>query len=139
MTEFYPIFLILNGSIIVFIGLITGLPLRSAIVKKRNELINPWRATHTVLITDGILVIIVGLIISRLLLNDLEVELIAWSLVISGYSFVVAFIVGSWKRVRGLTPMPFGLNTLLFVFHFIGAAGSLVAVALIIYGSLRNT
>jgi hypothetical protein len=44
--------------------------------------------------------------------------------------------LGAWKGIRGLTAKPFGLNTLLFGAHLIGAFGSLTGIAIVIYGSL---
>jgi hypothetical protein len=50
---------------------------------------------------------------------------------------VVAFTIGAWKGLRGLTAKPFGLNTLLFGAHIIGAFGSLIGITITIYGSLK--
>lgn len=129
-------FLFLNGAIVIFIGLLSGIPLRFSIIKIKNETINYWRVTHAVLITDGMLLLIVGLIIPYITLSAFASWLLVRSFVVSGYSFVIAFVIGSWKGIRGLTHKPYGLNTFLFVFHFIGALGSLIGIVIVIIGCL---
>lgn len=131
-------YLLFNGSVVIMVGLLIGFPLRDAIVKEKREAVNAWRVAHSVLVMDGLLMLIVGLTIPHLVLDRLTLWVLVWSLVASGYGFAVAFILGAWKGLRGLTAKPFGLNTLLFGAHIIGAFGSLIGIAIAIYGSLRT-
>ena len=119
------------------VGLLLGFPLRSAIVSKNEAAVNAWRVAHSVLVMEGLLMLIIGLIIPYLILDRLAIWVLVSSLVASGYGFVVAFTLGAWKGIRGLTAKPFGLNTLLFGAHLIGALGSLTGIAIVIYGSLK--
>ena len=130
-------YLLFNGSLVILAGLILGLPLRYAIVKKKEEIVNAWRVAHSVLVMDGLMMLIIGLIIPHLILGELAVWVLVLSLVASGYGFVVAFTIGALKGHRGLTAKPFGLNTFLFGAHIIGALGSLIGITIIIYGSLK--
>ncbi len=130
-------YLLFNGSLVILAGLLLGFPLRYAIVKKKEEIVNAWRVAHSVLVMDGMMMIIVGLTIPYLILDGLSVWVLVWSLVASGYGFVVAFTIGAWKGLRGLTDKPFGLNTLLFAAHIVGALGSLIGIVIVIYGSLK--
>jgi hypothetical protein len=82
-------------------------------------------------------IVIVGLGIPHLALGGLAVRLLAWIIISSGYGFACAFIGGAWKGYRGLTPKPYGLNTILFLGHFIGAAGSLIGIAVVVYGAFK--
>jgi hypothetical protein len=127
-------YLLFNGSLVILAGLLLGFPLRYAIVKKKEEIVNAWRVAHSILVMDGLFMLVVGLAIPYLILNELSVWVLVWSWVASGYGFVVAFTIGAWKGLRGLTAKPFGLNTLLFGAHVIGALGSLVGVVILIYG-----
>ena len=87
---------------------------------------------------DGLMMLIIGgLIIPYLILDELAVWVLMWALVISGYGFVVAFTIGVWKGIRGLTAKPYGLNTILFGAHILGALGSLVGISIAIYGTLK--
>ena len=130
-------YLLLNGSIVILVGLLTGLALKTAIVKQREN-VNAWRVAHSVLVMDGLLMLIVGMTVPYLLLDGWAVWVLVWSLIAAGYGFVAAFSLGALKGIRGLTVKPYGLNTVLFAAHLIGAAGSLVGVMIMTYGSLRT-
>jgi hypothetical protein len=130
-------YLLFNGSLVTLAGLLLGFPLRFAIVKKKEEIVNAWRVAHSVLVMDGLMMLIIGLIIPHLILDRLAIWVLVWSLVAAGYGFVVAFTIGAWKGLRGLTAKPFGLNTLLFGAHIIGALGSFIGIAMVIYGSFK--
>jgi hypothetical protein len=82
-------------------------------------------------------IVIMRLLIPHLALSGLAVRVLVWIIASSGYGFAWAFIGGAWAGYRGLTPKPYGLNTILFIGHFIGAAGSLVGIAMVIYGSFK--
>jgi hypothetical protein len=129
-------YLLFNGSIIILAGLLLGFPLRSAIIKKNLDM-NAWRVAHSVLVMDGLMMLIVGLTIPYLSLDRLAIWILVWFLVAAGYAFLVAFTVGAWKGIRGLTARPFGLNTILFAAHVIGALGSLVGIAIAMFGYLK--
>jgi hypothetical protein len=130
-------YLLLNGSIVILVGLLNGLPLKAAIVKQREN-VNAWRVAHSVLVMDGLLMLIVGITVPHLFLDGCAVWVLVWSLIAAGYGFVAAFSLGALKGIRGLTVKPYGLNTVLFAAHLIGAAGSLVGVMIMTYGSLRT-
>ena len=125
-------FLLLNGSIVILVGLLTGLPLKTAIVKQKGN-VNAWRAAHSVLIMDGLLMLIVGITIPHLPLDGRVVWVLVCSLIAASYGFVAVFTLGAWKGLRGLTVKPYGLKTLLFAAHMLGAAGSLLGVTIMVY------
>ena len=137
MTNLPNAYLLFNGSAVILAGLLSGIPLRNAIVRKKEECVNAWRVTHSVLIMDGLMMLIIGLVIPHLILDKLAAWGLVWSLVASGYGFVVAFTLGAWKGIRGLNAKPYGLNTLLFAAHVIGASGSFVGILITIYGILK--
>jgi hypothetical protein len=138
MTGVFNKYLIFHGAIIILLGLFSGLVYwRTIILNKRPEFIRGWRIAHAFLVMEGIFIVIVGLGIPHLALGGLAVRVLVWTIAISGYGFAWAFIGGAWKGYRGLTPKPYGFNTILFLGHFIGAGGSLVGIAIVIYGSLK--
>lgn len=120
----------------MMVGLLLGFPLRCTIINKKEDF-NAWRVAHSVLIMDGLLMLVVGLTIPHVSLDKQAIWILVWSLVAAGYGFLVAFTVGAWKGIRGLTMRPFGLNTILFAAHVIGALGSLVGIAIAIFGYLK--
>lgn len=138
MTGLLHKYLIFHGAIITLIGLISGLIYWQKIIRnKRPEIIRSWQIAHIFLVIEGMFIVTVGLIIPHLALSGLAVRILVWIVTISGYGFVWAFLGGAWKGYRGLTPKPYGLNTTLFLGHFIGAGGSLIGIIIIIYGIFK--
>ena len=112
MIELHSKHLLFHGSIVLMAGIATGLFFWLVIIlNKSNDLVRRWRVAHSVLIADGLMMLIIGLIIPNLELNPLLVIVLIIALIISGYGFVFAFIVGAWKKRRGLTPLPFEIST----------------------------
>ncbi len=135
MIEITVKYLLFHGSIVLMAGIFTGLFFWLVIILgKANESVRAWRVAHSVLIADGLMMLIVGLTVPHLNLSALAVWVLVVALILSGYGFVFAFIIGAWKGIRGLTPKPYGLNTILFIGHFIGATGSFIGIAILIYG-----
>jgi hypothetical protein len=127
--------LLCYGSLFVMVGLLAGVPLWLAVIRgKDREVVRAWRVAHTTITMDGILLIALGLLLHSIPIPESASRPAVWALVSSGFGFVWAMVTGAWKGIRGLTPKPYGLNTLLFAGHVVGAAGSLVGMALIIYG-----
>jgi hypothetical protein len=129
--------LLFHGAIVLMVGLLSGIPLRYAILQTKPEAIRAWRVTHSVLIMNGLMMLLIGMMFPSLILGVRAVWVLVWTLVISGYSFVIAFTIGAWRGVRGLTSKPYGLNTILYGVHLMGASGSLIGIAIIIYGSFK--
>ncbi len=122
------------GLLFLMIGLLTGVPLWVAITKgEKRGVVRAWRVAHTTIVMDGIMLICLGLLLQGLSISESAAWTAVWALVSSGFGFALAMITGAWKGIRGLTPKPYGLNTILFCGHLIGAAGSLAGIALLIY------
>ncbi len=129
--------LLFNGLVVMFAGLIVGWPMRRAIVGHQPAgVCRAWRVAHVTFITQGLLMIAVALALRSLALERTGVWVAVWSLVVGGYGFVFAMTVGAWSGLRALSPKPWGLNTLLFAGHAAGALGSLVGVGLALRGAL---
>ncbi len=130
--------LILHGGIIILMGLLSGLIYWQTIIRNKTpEVIRRWRIAHVFLVIEGMFIVIMGFGILHLALSALAVRVLVWSVTGSGYGFAWAFIGGAWKGYRGLTPKPYGLNTFLFLGHFIGAVGSLIGIVMVIYGFFK--
>jgi hypothetical protein len=130
-------YLLFHGSVVLLAGLLSGLFYWSAITRDRKDEIHSWRVAHSFLVVDGIFMFVVGLAIPHLILSGQALRILVWSMILAGYGFTYAFMIGALKGIRGLTPRPYGLNTGLFAGHFIGASGSLVGLAILIYGFLQ--
>jgi len=129
--------LLIHGSIVILFGLLSGFPFWIAIIRHHDQsTVRAWRVAHTTLIGCGLLMLVAYLISPNLALSAELHSLLTWVLVVSGYGFVFALVVGAATRQRALTPRPFGLNTLLFAGHMVGAAGAIVAMCIVLYGLL---
>ena len=131
--------LLVHGMIVLFAGVLSGIPFWLFIILKRaEESVKAWRVTHSILIAYGLLMLVLGLICSQLALSGKLDSIVAWLFVVSGYGFVFAFVVGALVKRRGLTPWPLGLNTVLFAGHFIGATGSFLGIVIVIFCLFRG-
>jgi len=129
--------LLIHGAIIELIGLICGFPFWIAIIRKRkNSIIRSWRVAHTTLVASGLLILVIGVIPLKILLKSNLLIPLELSLIISGYSFSLALILGAITGKRALTPSFGILNIALFTAHMIGAAGSIAGICTLIYGLL---
>ncbi len=124
--------LLANGSLVLAVGVLCGGPFYLSIVLEwPHERMRGWRVAHATLIADGLLILVTGILLPGLVLADPWRAALAWSLVVSGWAFVFALAGGAWAGRRGLVPWPMGANTLFFIGHAVGAAGSVVGVALL--------
>ena len=129
--------LLIHGSIVLLLGLLSGIPFWIAIIKGRDDTaIRPWRVAHATLISCGLVMIAVSLISPRPVLSESLRSLLQWLFIISGYGFVFALVIGAATGYRALTPTPAGFNTLLFIGHLIGVVGALLGICLVLYGLL---
>ncbi|NLH71784.1 MAG: M28 family peptidase [Verrucomicrobia bacterium] len=130
--------LLFNSAIVMLAGLLVGLPLWRAIARNESgPACRAWRVAHATLIAQGLWMLAVAVAIPRLALSNSAIWIVVWSLVAAGYGFAFAMTVGAWSGRRGLSPKPWGVNTLLFAGHAVGVIGSIVAAGLILCGALR--
>jgi hypothetical protein len=83
------------------------------------------------------LMLVIALVVPHLDLSSSLVNILVWSLVVSGYGFVVALPLGAWKGHRGLKPNPQGINSIVYAGNIIGALGSLFGTLILVYGSWK--
>ncbi len=130
-------FLLFHASLVLGIGVLSGVPYWFSIVRDAAPTtIERWRVAHTFLSVDGIFMLVFGLAMPALALGEVARRIFVVALVASGCGFVVAFLLGAITRHRGLVPTPFGLNTVCFLGHAVGATGSLVALSIAVCGFL---
>lgn len=131
--------LLLHGAIVALAGLLSGVPYWRAIVRKKDEAVaHAWRVAHSFLVMDGIFMLVVGLALPHCTLGGYTALMVAWSMTFAGYGFIGAFILGALKGIRGLTAKPYGLNTVIFIGHLVGASGSLAGIVILIAGFLKR-
>ncbi|MCX8109146.1 MAG: M28 family peptidase [Verrucomicrobiae bacterium] len=131
--------LLFNGTVVLLVGLLAGLPLWWTTLQNTSGTARgAWRVAHATLVVHGVWMLCVATALPRLDLTHSARWVLAWSMIGAGYGFVIAMILGSWTGRRGLSPKPWGFNTLLFVGHAVGATGSLLAALLMLSGALKT-
>ncbi len=128
--------LLLTGSIVLLVGLLSGAPMGQAINKRLSEdTVRGWRVAHTGLTMGGVMMFTVALVLPQLVLTSLLNSIAAWAFVSSSVGFTIGLPLGAWKGQRGLRPKPSGVNTIVYLGNIIGAWGSLIGTVLMIYGA----
>jgi hypothetical protein len=131
------IHLTLHGSIVLLIGLLSGVPYGTAITRKKSEnIVRGWRVSHSGLSMGGTTMIAISAVLSNLELNPVLEAILVWSSVISGYGFCIALPYGAWMGHRGLTSEEPVQNQVVYIGNMIGAIGSLISTLLLVFGCL---
>ena len=129
--------LAVHGTIVLLLGLISGIPYWYVIIRRKAEQsIRAWRVAHTTLALCGLIMLVVALMSPYLDLSAKLITIMVWLLVVSGYGFVFALIVGAATRRPALLPGEDVLNVLLFLGHLVGAVGAILGACLLLYGLL---
>jgi hypothetical protein len=130
--------LLLHASLVLSVGVLTGIPYWWSIVKGAAPTsVQMWRVSHAFLTAEGVFMFALGLALPTLALEGAARQLLLLALVASGWAFVLAFVLGAVTHHRALTPAPFGLNTLCFAGHAVGVLGSLIALSFTVFGLVR--
>jgi hypothetical protein len=128
--------MLLHGAIVVFMGLLFGLPFGVAVTTGwGEESVQAWRVAHAGMVTVGLLLIAIGAALRHMVLGQREAFWLVWSLVISAYAFTLAVVIRGVAGVRGFQPTGPILNWIAFLSNTVGIVGSLMGVALTIRGA----
>ncbi len=143
MSEPLQMQILLHGAIVLFVGLLCGIPFGVAARNASSyEATRAWRVAHSGGVTIGLMLIAIGGVLHRLLLGDRAASVLVWSLVASAYSFTLGMVVAATAGVRGLRATGPALNWVVFTAYMVGSLGVLLGVALVIlgaYAALRGT
>lgn len=135
--------ILLHGAIVLFVGLLCGIPFGAAVGNAwGEEAVRAWRVAHSGGVTVGLMLIAIGAVLHRLLLRDRVISVLVWSLVVSAYSFILGMVLAAMGGVRGLRATGPALNWVVFAAYMVGSLGVLLGVALVIlgaYAALRGT
>ena len=126
---------ILHGAIVLFVGLVCGIPFGSVAARAGDEAARAWRVAHAGGAALGVMLIAIAAVLPRLRLTDLVASLLAWSLIVSAYSFTAGVVLAAITGARGLRAGGSAANVLVFLAYLVGALGTLLAVALTIAGA----
>ncbi|MGE5851129.1 MAG: hypothetical protein ACM362_13455 [Candidatus Methylomirabilota bacterium] len=136
MKERRQIQMVFHGAIVVFLGLLFGLPFGVGVAAGwREEPVQAWRVAHAGMVAVGMLLIAIGAALRHLVLGQRQTSWLVWSLVASAYAFTLAVLLRGVGGAKGFQPTGPILNWIAFLSNMVGIVGSLVGVALTIRGA----
>jgi len=128
--------ILFHGAVVLFIGLLFGMPFGIAVSRGwSEELVGSWHVAHSGTVAIGVMLIAIGAALHRMVLRQSAASLLVWSLVASAYGFTFGFLVRGIAGVRGFQPSGSPVNLAAFVGNMVGVGGSLLGIALVIYGT----
>jgi hypothetical protein len=131
--------LTLHGSIVLLIGLLSGIPYGIAINQKKNEdIARAWRVAHSGLSMGGTTMISISAVLNNLELNAVLSLILVGTFAISGYGFCIALPYGAWVGHRGLSIESPVKNKVVYVGNMVGAIGSLIGTLILVFGCLMT-
>ncbi len=132
-------YLVFHGTIILFIGLLCGVPYGRAINgRAETHIVHSWRVAHLSLPLGAILMFAVAPLLTSFSVVREFKQLIADSLIVSGYSFCVSLPLAASVGHRGLSYRgPFKAKVV-FLGNVLGAVTSLLASLALIYAAFES-
>lgn len=128
--------MLFHGAIILFMGLLFGLPFGVAVSTGwGEESVQAWRVAHAGMMAVGLMLMAIGAALRYLVLGQGETTWLVWSLAASAYSFPLAVLFRGVAGVKGFRPTGPILNWVAFVSNIVGIPGSLIGIALTIRGA----
>ena len=132
-------YLLFNGSIVLLVGLLCGVPYGVAIVKKQSdEIIRAWKLAHGALSLGATTMIAIAAVLSFLVVNQSLIWAISISYIISGYGFCFALTIEPFVGDRGLSYTGTWSNKVVYVGNVIGALSSLFGTVILVYASYKS-
>ena len=95
--------LFFHGALILFIGLLAGVPYARAIIQEKSEfVINAWRVAHSAISVGAILLLALAPGLTLLDINSTVKWAITVLLILSAYAFALALIISPIVGHRGI-------------------------------------
>jgi hypothetical protein len=121
--------MVLHGTIVLLIGLLSGFPYSLAIVRRAEpRKVDAWRAAHTGLCATGVMLIALGAVLRGWGPPGAAAHLVVWTLAGGSYCVAVAMTVGAATGARGLHGHGGAAQRLVFAAYQLGIAGTFVGV-----------
>jgi len=124
--------LIFHGAIVLLVGLLAGLP---TVVESINESGRFWHTAHEALIMMGIWMLAASSVLPALVLERGERTALLRSLLVMGYGFSVALVIGGAVGANAFEPGGTPATFTAFVAAVAGIGGAFVATALTLMGA----
>ncbi len=130
--------IVLNGLIVLLVGALCGVPYGQSITRGwGEEAVRAWRLAHFSLVFGGVWLLAVAGASGLLVLGDRARKVLVASVVTSGYSFMLALILGAVAGVRGIEASGPGANFVAFAGNVVASVASVVWAVVSIIGAAR--
>ena len=123
-------FLLANGTVVLLVGLLAGVPYGRAITRGRpDDVVRAWRVAHGSLCMGATTMVAVAAALTQLAAGGPVKWATSAAFVVCGYGFALALPTGAAVGHRGLTPAGPAANRLVYAGNIVGVVGSLVGTA----------
>jgi hypothetical protein len=129
MTQRGAATLVINGLVVLFLGLLAGAPYGAAIVEGWGaEAERAWKLAHMEGVQNGILVLALAGAAAWMSLGRAAERVVVWGAVLAAYGNTLGAVLGAVVGQRGLAPQGPPSNWLVFIAFMFGMWGVLIAV-----------
>jgi len=129
---------IFHGAIVVLLGLAAGFPFAFVILGSMSGDVRAWRMAHLEGVLNGLVMFAIAGIASKLTLSRGQGTLLGWCLIVPGYGYVVARILGASAGVRGLEAGGSVMNTIVYLLFVVAVATITTAMVLLALGTRKR-
>ena len=126
--------LILHGSMIILLGLLSGF---LTVADSAGGPTRGWQSVHQTLLVFGVWMLATGSGGAALSLGAREARALMWSLVSAGYALLVVLVIRAATGVSGFSFGESPANTVAFMANVIVALGAILATLLTMDGAFR--
>src|SRR5471030_1807557 len=118
--------LVFHSAVVLLVGLLAGAPYGRAINRNApDHIVRAWRLAHGTLPLGAALGFAIAAVLSSLAVGAQAKSLLAWTWVVSNYSFCFSLPLAALVGERGLTPRAPLSNQLVYLGNMLGVATSL--------------
>jgi len=131
--------LVLNGLLVLLLGLVAGAPYGAALVEGwGDEPIRAWKLAHGEGIQNGILLLALAGCSRWIALGDRGTRVVVWGTVLAAWGNAIGAVFGALVGHRGLVPEGPIANWIVFVAFMFGMWGVLVAIPVAAWGAWKG-
>jgi hypothetical protein len=121
---------IFHGGVVMMVGLLCGFP-----TVAEEESGRLWHTAHESLIMMGILMFAMSSVIQYLVLPKRESTALVWSLLGTGYGFMIGFVIQAITNQHAFGPSRNPILMVAFVGNATGILGSILTASLTMMGA----
>ena len=126
--------MILHGTVVLLIGLVSGIPYGLAIVRGTEpRKVDARRAAHTGLCATGVMMIALGAALQLWGKPGAAAQVVTWTIAIGSYAVALAMTLGAATGQRGLHAGRSLTNNVVFWAYQVGVVGTFTGVLVFLW------